>query len=339
MMVLVCLSLSCVVTLCLLVGFAVYKKDDICRQYPWFFFCTAPQTPPPKNGTGVVSGSSSSSGSGGSSGSSGSSGSRSRVFAPYLLVTASNTSKISRTRWTTLAFVVGYANGKILWDAGSPSVSKMKGSGKIIVSFGGQSCGVKNSKYFGELAGKYKDAVSLSKAYEAVAKDTGATWLDFDVEVDATKDTASCTRRHAALAALQKRNRNMKVSFTVPTEKNGLPADTKSMLTAAKRAGVKISVVNMMTMYFTTKREDMSDAAWSAVEASRTFIRGLGATIGVTPQIGKNPGSGYTHENFTLQDSSQLVSKAAADPDVTFLSFWELGRDQGGQYESKFRAF
>lgn len=265
-----------------------------------------------------------------------------RIFAPYLLLSTSNASKINQSsRWTTLAFVVGYSGGKIHWDSGNPSAStiKSKGSGRIIVSFGGSTSGKKKTAYYGELAGKYTNVSELSKAYERVADLLGATRLDFDVEEDAIKDAAMNKRRNEALALLQKRKPSLKVHFTVPTEMSGIEEVTKAMLRSAKSAGVTISVVNLMTMYFAKNGEDMSEAAWKAVEGSRSFIRGLGAKIGITPMIGKNTEKPYTKENFTLTDAAQLAEKAKGDSDIALLSFWELGRDKGGSYATKFKAF
>jgi len=265
-----------------------------------------------------------------------------KTFAPYLLLSSPTAANIGKySTWTTLAFVVGYSGSTIKWDSGAVSAStvKSKANGHCIVSFGGQTAGSKKAPYYNELAGKYTDSAKLADAYAAVANALGATILDFDVEEDAVHDTAACERRHAALAALQKKNPAIRIHFTVPVEMAGVPSTVKTMLQNAKKAGVSISVVNLMTMYFNKSGTKMADACWKAVDASRSFITGLGAKIGITPQIGKNPDAPYTKENFTLADATALVAKAKADPDVALMAFWEVGRDAGGKYAAAFKSF
>jgi len=114
------------------------------------------------------------------------------------------------------------------------------------------------------------------------------------------------------------------------------------MLTAAKTAGVRIDLVNLMTMYFSTKKVVMATACLGAAAASQSFVVGLGAKLGVTPQIGKNPDKPYTVENFTLSDATILTARLKALGYVTRLAFWELSADTakyGGQYSKIMRAF
>ena len=272
-------------------------------------------------------------------------------FSPYVLMTKTSTGLVgTKTKWTTLAFVVGYANSTIAWDAGAidvkklnAAISKVKGTGGgVIVSFGGASAGKKGSKYFAELAGKYTDPTKLADAYIAVATKLQSTWLDFDVEVDAVKDAASIDRRHKAIAILQQKRPDLRVSFTVPVETTGLDADTTSMLMKANAAGVRIDVVNVMAMYFTSSKTSMSTATAQAVTAARPFITGLGARIGITPQIGKNPSKQYAHEEFTLADAAAVVTSAKPETDVAVVSFWSLNNDttkHKGAYVKTFSAF
>lgn len=303
-----------------------YWRDSICNTiaFPW---CTSTSLLPsfPNSGT-------------------------SHVFAPYILLDSTSVDLIGKTPWCTLAFVTGYSNGKITWDAGALDLSRIKtridaakkAGGGAIVSFGGESAGHRGKQQFAELAGKYSDPAKLSQAYADIAKKLGVTWLDFDVEVDAVKDAKSIDMRHKALALLQKSNPGYIISFTVPVTMKGLEAPTKSMLTKAKAAGVHIDVVNIMCMYFTSTKTNMVDATSKAIAAAKPFITGLGAKLGVTPQIGKNPDPPFTHENFTTSDAAKLVEKAKADSDIRLLAFWSLNNDVSkfkSGYSSNFRAF
>lgn len=274
-----------------------------------------------------------------------------KLVSPYVLLTKSSSGLVgSKTKWTTLAFVVGYSNNSIVWDAGTLDIKKMNAvitkikatGGGVIVSFGGASAGKKGSKYFAELAGKYTDPTKLADAYIAVAAKLQSTWLDFDVEVDAVKDPASIDRRHKAIALLQQKRPDLRVSFTVPVETTGLDADTTSMLLKANAAGVRIDVVNLMVMYFTSTKTSMSAATALAVNAARPFITSLGARIGITPQIGKNPSKKYAHEDFTLADAAAVVSSSKPQTDVALVSYWSLNTDttkHKGAYAKAFSAF
>jgi len=274
-----------------------------------------------------------------------------RKFAPYVLLNGKATNLVgTHSKWTTLAFVVGYTNGKIQWDAGAVNTATLKAKidaakqkgGGVIVSFGGQGAGASGTKYLSELAGKYTDPQKLADAYSAIATALGAIWLDFDVEERALKDTAAIDRRNKALYLLQQKRTDLRISFTVPTGTNGLDTDTKALLTKVKNSGVRIDLVNIMTMYFTSSKTVMSTSVQQALTAAKPFIKSLGAKIGITPQIGKNPDKPYTHENFTTADATKVVTLAKADPDVALLSFWSLNNDMTkykGAYSKVFAGF
>lgn len=272
-------------------------------------------------------------------------------FAPFLLLNKTSVGLLgTKSKWTTLAFVMDYANGKIVWDTAAVDMKKLtvaisnakaKGGG-VIVSFGGAGAGKKGQKYYNELAGKYTDPTKLADAYIAVAAKLQSTWLDFDIEIEAAKDVAAGDRRNKAISILQQKRPDLRVSFTVPVETTGLDADTTSMLMKANAAGVRIDVVNLMVMYFTSTKTSMSAATAQAVNAARPFITSLGARIGITPQIGKNPSKKYAHEDFTLADAAAVVISAKPQTDVALVSFWSLNNDttkHKGAYAKAFAAF
>lgn len=327
-------------------------KDSLCVNYPSLsFLCSttpapivatsAPsvQTPAPTTTAAAAT-----------SGGTGGGGSQKR-FSPYVLLNTSSIGLIgAKSKWTTLAFVVGYANEKIQWDAGTVDAAKLKAriawakknGGGVIVSFGGQGAGIKGTKYLSELAGKYMDPVKLADAYGAIATTLQSTWLDFDVEGGALKDTAAIDRRNKALAILQKKRPELRISFTVPVGLSGLNAATKSMFTKVKGAGVRIDLVNIMCMYFTKSKAVMSTATLKAVKAATPFITSLGAKIGVTPQIGVNPDKPYTHENFTTTDATKLLTAMKSNGNVMLLSYWSLNNDVAkhkGAFAAIFKSY
>lgn len=324
-------------------------KDTLCQNYPALsFLCsTTPTTAPATSETSAPTTAPTTAATTGGS----NNGSIAKRFSPYLLLNNSSVGLVgTKSRWTTLAFVVGYANNKIQWDAGAVDMTNLKAKidaakkngGGVIVSFGGQGAGAKGTKNVSELAGKYADPVKLADAYGAIATALQSTWLDFDVEGAALKDTAAIDRRNKALALLQKKRTDIRISFTVPVGLGGLDAPTKAMLSKAKRAGVKINLVNIMAMYFTKSKTVMSTATTKATAASKAFIKSLGAKVGVTPQIGVNPDKPYTHENFTTSDASKVVSALKSDADVALLSFWSLNNDvskHSGAFTKIFKSF
>jgi chitinase len=68
----------------------------------------------------------------------------------------------------------------------------------------------------------------------------------------------------------------------------------------------------------------------SSVGASLAQLKatGLNARLGVTPMIGTND---TTTETFTLDDARILLTYAQANPNIVgLLTFWSIGRDNGG---------
>ena len=329
----------------------IVYKDTLCQKYPSLsFLCSAPATSAPATVTSTTPDPTTAAATT-TTGGTGAGSITGKRFSPYLLLNNASVNLVgTKHPLTTLAFVVGYSNGKIQWDAGAVDMTNLKSKitaakkngGGVIVSFGGQGAGVKGTKYLSELAGKYMDPVKLADAYGAIATALQSTWLDFDVEGGALKDTSSIDRRNKALVLLQKKRTDLRVSFTVPVGLHGLDTQTKNMLNKVKNAGVKIDLVNIMAMYFTKSKTSMSAATITAAKASKPFITSLGAKVGVTPQIGKNPDKPYTYENFTTADAAKVVTAFKADGDVALLSFWSLNNDVGkykGAFTKAFKAY
>ncbi len=84
-------------------------------------------------------------------------------------------------------------------------------------------------------------------------------------------DTAATSLRDQALAALQAQDPAVQVDFTLAVAPNGLPTGNGSeyaLLQDAKAKGVKVSVVNIMTMDFGAGSNDLADAE-SAAQGDR----------------------------------------------------------------------
>ncbi len=177
---------------------------------------------------------------------------------------------------------------------------------------------------------------------EGLVTRTGITDLDFDVEQPNVMDAASNQRRAQALAAVQARHPEVRVSFTlaaIPRDRQntpgGLAAAALDVVQKAIAAGVKITRVNLMTMdyggYYSTGMR-MSDLAISALTETKGQLAALfpgksdadlWKMLGATPMIGQND---IASEVFSLDDARALADFARAK--LGLVSFWAIQRDQ-----------
>ncbi|MEV7321272.1 carbohydrate binding domain-containing protein [Streptomyces sp. NPDC093970] len=243
-----------------------------------------------------------------------------------------------RLKAYTAAFVLGVGCNQIWGDTlpigndsfTDPEIARAKAEGaSVIISSGGAS---------GEpLAWTCSNQGSIDAGYQAIIDDYGVTRLDFDVEGAAVADTAAAARQMQAMKDLKAANPGLQFSMTLPVLTSGLTGDGVNILKAAKNAGVKIDVVNIMAMdYYAGTGTQMGQAALSAARATLAQMQsvdsGYGyANLGITPMIGKND-DGST---FTLADA-QTVESFAAQNGVGRLAFWSANRDQpcGGNANS-----
>jgi chitinase len=270
--------------------------------------------------------------------------------APYLQIDSGDAGDMaadaaaSGVKDYTLAFLTPKSGCTPEWEDGgsaagafAPQISAMQAAGgSVIVSFGGESGG--------ELAQTCTSVSQLTAAYQNVAAADGVTRLDFDIEGGVLSDTTATARRDQALAALQAANPSIQVDFTLAVSPQGLPTGTGSeyaLLQDAKAKGVKVSLVNLMTMDFGDGQNALADAESAAKGAAGqlaslygTSTAGAYAMMGLTPIAGQND----DNEFFSTANAATLESFAAANG-VGELSFWEVdGYDKpaGYQYSSVF---
>jgi chitinase len=127
----------------------------------------------------------------------------------------------------------------------------------------------------------------------------------------------------------------VQIDFTVPVDPTGLESNAINLLKGAKSKGVKVNLVNIMTMDFGDGQNALADAE-SAAKATATQLEsvyGVSASqawnmLGLTPIAGQND----DNENFTQANASTLESFAASHG-VQELAFWEVdGYDKGTGY-------
>jgi chitinase len=271
--------------------------------------------------------------------------------APYLQIDSSDAGDMAADqaatglKYYTLAFLIPQSGCTPEWEddgsgvgAFASQISAIQASGgNVIISFGGESGG--------ELAQTCTNVSQLTAAYQNVVNTYGVTRLDFDIEGSTLSDTAATSLRDQALAALQAEDPAVQVDFTLGVSPQGLPTGTGSeyaLLQDAKAKGVKVSVVNIMTMdFYDGSNNDLGDAE-SAAEGTAGQLASLYgistsaayAMMGLTPIAGTNDDGTY----FSTANAQSLESFAASNG-VAELSFWEVdGYDKptGYQYSSIF---
>jgi chitinase len=237
----------------------------------------------------------------------------------------------------TLAFGVSGGGCKlgggleiIMNDSGTKADVKqfIANGGRVILSFGGAD-------------GQYLESACSASAMYTLIKNVMTTQnihnLDFDVEGSQLDNTALNTTRNNAIKMLQADFPDLYVSFTLPVDTGGLPGDAVTLLKSANSAGVKVSMVNIMTMDYGSGNvgsKAMGSIAVAGAQGTRNQLKSiftgktdaqLYAMIGITPMIGQNDDG----TRFQPADATTITQFAEANG-IGLLSYWALQRDQTG---------
>ena len=203
------------------------------------------------------------------------------------------------------------------------------GGGRVILSFGGASGAYLESRC------SENDMFNLIKG---IIDTHRIQALDFDIEGAQLGVSALNDMRNRVIRRLQQSYPALYISFTLPVSPGGMPTSATDLLRSANAAGVKISVVNIMTMDYgahSSAGKNMGDLAVAAAQATFNQLKGifggrsdaqLWAMIGVTPMIGVND---VTSEVFRQADAQKVVDFARRNK-IGLLSFWNLQRDRPG---------
>lgn len=266
-----------------------------------------------------------------------------RFYAPYIMPRPtpdlasgylSQLSKTSGIRYFTLAFIIGNSDGscQATWGGRTPldqetalraAIDDLRAQGgDVLISFGGEA-----GK---ELAIGCDTPEKLAAQYQAVIDQYKLAVLDMDIEGTAIKDPVSVDRRNAALAAIQAANPGVQVSYTLPVNPDGLAPSGVAALNNAMARGVKVAVVNLMTMDYGGSADPlrMGPYAISAVNGAtgQMLDNGIRARLGIIPMIGNND---VKPEVFTLADAKLVADWAQTNPVVVRMSMWSVSRDNG----------
>jgi Glycosyl hydrolases family 18 len=282
------------------------------------------------------------------------------VFAPYFQAytdaNPADVSKASGARYLTMAFLQTQTTGScdILWN-GDPAkpiapasfgkeIARIRaGGGDVVPSFGGYSADSTAT----EIADSCTDVKKIAAAYETVVTTYGVTRLDMDIEDVSLDNTAAIDRRNQAIHLAQtwadRHHRPLQIVYTLPTAPAGLEDNAINVLKSAIKYGAKVDIVNIMTFdYYDDQAHEMATdtrtAAGGLLATLRTLYphrstAQLWRMVGITEMAGIDDyGSGGETgplEIYTLADARSVTRWASAH-DIGELSFWALGRDNGG---------
>jgi 3D (Asp-Asp-Asp) domain-containing protein len=227
----------------------------------------------------------------------------------------------------TLAFAL--SGGGCSLDSAVDSMTNdiksfMSSGGKVIVSFGGAS-----GTYIETAC---TDENLLFSAIDGLIQRTGIQKLDFDIEGTQLSNTAATTRRTHVLARLQTKYPNLYVSFTLPVEPSGLTSGGVNLVKSTAAGGVRINIVNIMTMDYGSGTKNLGSVAIQSAQGTMNQLKAiyptkttaqLYAMIGITPMIGKNDDG----TAFSLADASQVTSFVQANG-IGLIAYWAFQRDQ-----------
>lgn len=203
--------------------------------------------------------------------------------------------------------------------------------GQLLMSFGGAD-GI-----YAEIA--CRDDNELFALMEKVIEDSGSRRFDFDIEGYQLLNTEGTARRARVLARLQAKYPDLYVSFSLPGWLRGLNPPAIDLLTTTQAAGVRIDLVNVMTMSFGQENLRTMVMPSTVGQASVMTFRATAnqmaaifpnksqpqiyAMMGISPMIGKND-DGST---FTLDDARTVAEFANANG-VGLISYWSFQRDR-----------
>ena len=261
-----------------------------------------------------------------------------RLFAPYVWLGSNDGFQLTQCeeataqKHYTLAFIIADKDGHAAWFGRVPMDQNLyadqietirKHGGDVIISFGGAAGP--------ELALANNNAQKLEAEYQTAVDHYNFTWLDFDIEGKALNDDDVNARRNTAVAGLQKKNPNLRITFTLPVNPNGISRHSQTLLADAKAKGIKVYSANIMVMDYGARisnAKKMSDLAIACATKTHEQIAPIDPTIsiGLCPMIGQND---VKEEIFSPDDAKSLRDWAAAQPWICSLSFWSINRDTG----------
>jgi chitinase len=203
-------------------------------------------------------------------------------------------------------------------DALKPQIDAFKAAGGSVSAATGGAVG----NYLENACATSGD---LAGAYTKLLDATGTNLLDVDIETGV--DTAKVVD---ALGQVQ-RARGTDITFTLPVDLAGVPAERLDLVQKAAAANVAVTV-NIMDMNFKTGGnwgQAMVDAAQASLDQLRKIYPNASEAVqnralSITVMIGRNDVG-----VITQPDDAQKVIDFAKSRGLGRLGFWALARDNG----------
>lgn len=202
--------------------------------------------------------------------------------------------------------------------------------GDVIVSFGGQ---LGNSPWTDS-----QSEEKLAQMYTEVINTYGLKRIDLDIE-ESNQGTYNNSINARAVKKVQDKT-GIEVSLTIPIMPYGWDTTQLNLIRAYINAGVKISVINNMTMCYgysgVRSGEDFGDASIRALKNAMIQLKQIYAEYNVTitdeeayKMLGATVDIGYENSDnptFTA-DLTQKVAEFCKESGVAMYSFWSMNRD------------
>ena len=275
------------------------------------------------------------------------------VFAPYFEAYSSDDpaaiAQSSGAKYLSMAFLQTPSSGSctVDWNGSSSqpvgttfasSIATIRSrGGDVIPSFGGYTADTTNT----EIADSCTSVSSITSAIENVITKYDLSRIDFDVEQNSLTNSAGIDRRNKALKAVEawatSAGRPLQVSYTLPTNTDGLDSGGQSVISNAVSNGTRVDVVNIMTFdYYTGGSHEMATATETAASGlvgqlgslypSKSSAQ-LWAMVGVTEMPGIDDYG--SPETFTEADATTVYNWAVSKG-INEISMWASERDNGG---------
>jgi hypothetical protein len=267
-------------------------------------------------------------------------------FAPYIDTSAgtdfNNWATATGGRYVSLAFYNSNGGCAGVFSGNEDSLLTMTQSlrqkgGDVIISSGGWNAN--------DLAARCTDPAQIAAAYKRILDKFGTDYLDLDPEAgDANNNLihSISDRRNDAIKLLQTQlaaaGRTLHLSYTLGVSPDGgFNADNLYVMQSAVARGVTVEVVNPMIMdyYDGVSGNQMGQRSILALQKVVAQLRSiypgrsdaqLWSMMAATAMIGQNDNP---TEVFTLQNAQEVLA-FARQQGMARLTFWSLGRDNGG---------
>lgn len=233
--------------------------------------------------------------------------------------------------WGGLYTLSPYGSDNFQYNGITSAIQAIKDAGgDVIVSFGGQ---LGNSPWTDS-----QNETKLAEMYEDVITTYGLKRIDLDIE-ETNQGKYNNTVNAKAVKRAQDKT-GVEVSITIPIMPYGWDTAQLDLIRAYINAGVKLSVINNMTMCYgysgVRSGEDFGDASVRALKNACAQLKQIYAEYNITitdeeayKMLGATVDIGYenTDNPIFTADLTQKVAEFCKENGLGMYSFWSMNRD------------